>query len=158
MSILYLHGLDSTNQNERTEWLSKQDDLVNPLMQYCNYPLDYQYLEKLVIQHKPKAIVASSLGGYFAFHLGNYYNIPTILMNPALLLTRIVKPDNRALATQSQHFISLGLKDDVIPPFTTIAFLKENKVRYDLHTYDIGHETDFEVFLDICTRSNLFSI
>lgn len=158
MSILYLHGLNSTNQNERTEWLSKFDTLINPLMQYHNNPVDYRFLDNLVIKNKPKLIVGSSLGGYFAFHLGNYYNLPTILLNPALLVTNIVKPDNRALATQSKHYISLGLNDQIIPPFTTISFLKDNKVRHELHTYDIGHETGFDVFLDICSRSNLFPI
>lgn len=157
MTILYLHGLNSTNVNARTKWLTQYGKLVNPLMDYKNYPEDYRYLEKLVIMHKPNVIVASSLGGYFGFHLGNYHHIPTILFNPAMLITNIVRPHNRQLVSLTSHFVSVGKKDDIIPPFTSKIVLEEQRAKYDLKHYDIGHETPFDVFVDRCLSSGLFS-
>ena len=156
MTILYLHGLNSSNVSSRTVWLQQFGKLINPLMNYHNYPENYQQIEKLVLTHKPDVIVASSLGGYFAYHLGNYYRIPTVLLNPALSMTNIVKPDHRLLATDTLHTISLGKNDTVILPWTTKAVLKQLKARYKIFEYEIGHETSYEVFLDVCTQSKLF--
>jgi len=155
MTTLYLHGYNSTHQNARTDWLQKLGKVINPLMQYRNFPWDFQYLEKLVLQHRPDWIIGSSMGGYFAFHLGNYYRIPTVLLNPALLMTNIVRPDNRLAPTDSLHTISLGIKDDIIPPQSTRAVLQQLKARYQIFEYNIGHQTDFEVFLDICKKAGL---
>ena len=155
MTTLYLHGLNSTNQNARTEWLQKRGKIINPLMNYKNFPRNYKYLEKLVQQHHPDWIVASSLGGYFAFHLGNYYRIPTILLNPALSMTNIVRPDNRIAPTDILHTISIGIHDEIIPPESTYAVLKQLKAKYQIFEYNAGHETDFEIFTDICQKAGL---
>jgi len=156
MTSLYLHGYNSTHQNQRTDWLSQFGTVINPPMNYRNFPENYQFLEQLLLHHKPQVLVGSSLGGYFAFHLGNYYRIPTILLNPALLMTNIVKPDNRIFATDTLHTISIGKNDAVIPPQSTYAVLKQLNVRHQITEYDIGHETSFDVFLDICQKSGLF--
>jgi len=156
MTSLYLHGLNSTNVNDRTEWLSKFGKVINPLMQYQNYPENYEYLEKLVQKYHPDVIVGSSMGGYMAFHLGNYYRIPTLLLNPALIMTTIVNPDNRLLATDAKHYISLGKNDEVIPPETTKKLLKYWQVPHQILEFDIDHETPFEVFEKFCLSSGLF--
>ena len=156
MTSLYLHGLNSTNVNDRTEWLSQFGKVVNPLMHYQNYPENYRYLEKLVQKYHPDVIVGSSMGGYMAFHLGNYYRIPTILLNPALIMTTIVKPDNRLLATDVKHYISLGKNDEVIVPDITKKLLKYWQVQFQIFEFNIGHETPFEVFEKLCLNSGLF--
>jgi len=156
-TYLYLHGLNSTNKNDRTDWLEQFGKVVNPLMEYRNYPKNFKYLEKLVLQYRPRVIIGSSLGGFFAFHLGNYYNIPTILLNPALLVTNITKPDNRAYATAALHTISIGTDDQIIPPFTTFAVLEQLKAKYQAYSFSIGHETPFDVFVNICQKSGLFT-
>jgi len=158
MTSLYLHGLNSTNVNDRTEWLSQFGKVVNPLMHYHNYPENYRYLEKLLQKNHPDVIVGSSMGGYMAFHLGNYYRIPTILLNPALIMTTIVKPDNRLLATDAKHYISLGKNDEVIVPEITKKLLKYWQVSYQIFEFNIGHETPFEVFEKLCLNSGLFQI
>jgi len=155
MNILYLHGYNSTNKNARTEWLQLKGKVINPLMSYGNFPQDYKFLEKLVQLHRPDWIIGSSLGGYFAFHLGNYYRIPTVLLNPALLMTNIVRPDNRIAPADTLHTISLGIKDEVIPPESTYAVLKQLKARYQIFEYNTGHETGFEIFTDICAKAGL---
>ena len=156
MTSLYLHGLNSTNVNDRTEWLSQFGKVVNPLMHYQNYPENYRYLEKLMQKYHPDVIVGSSMGGYMAFHLGNYYRIPTILLNPALIMTTIVKPDNRLKATDAMHYISLGKNDEVISPDITKKLLEDWQVPYHIFEFNIGHETPFKVFEKICINSGLF--
>ncbi len=156
MTVLYLHGYNSTHQNARTDWLKQFGKIVNPPMAYRNFPLDYRYLENLVIEHRPDVMVASSMGGYFAFHLGNYYRIPTVLLNPALLVQHIVKPDIRVFATDTIHHIILGQYDEVIPPESTKAILKQTKARYRLYEFDMGHKTPFDIFEEVCRKSGLF--
>ncbi len=155
MNILYLHGYNSVNINSRTEWLSTKGNLTNPLMDYHNYVESYQYLDKIVVKNKIDIIVGSSLGGLLGFYLANYHNLKTVLLNPALIMGNVLRPDNRQLATQAKHFISLGKHDDVIPPHTTKAVLKEVKSNYFIKEYNIGHKTTFDVFLDICKISGL---
>jgi hypothetical protein len=157
MTSLYLHGLNSVNVGSRADWLQQFGKVINPLMQYRNYPENFQFLDKLIIQHHPDIIVASSMGGYFAFHLGNYYRIPTILLNPALLMTNIVKPDNRLLASDTLHTISIGKDDDVIPPWTTRAVLQQLQANHQIFEYNIGHKTSFDVFVDVCQKSGVFN-
>jgi len=158
MTSLYLHGLNSTNLNTRTDWLHQFGKVVNPLIQYKNYPDNYRHLEKLVVKFKPKVIIGSSMGGYLGFHLGNYYRIPTILLNPALIMTTIVKPDVRLLATDTLHTISLGLQDDIINPLQTKQLLIDWQVRHQIFEFDMGHQTDFDIFKIVCLQSGLFPL
>ncbi len=156
MTSLYLHGLNSVNQNSRTDWLQQFGKVVNPLLSYSNIPETYQYLEKLVQKNCPDVIVGSSMGGYFGFHLGNYYRIPTLLLNPALVMTLLVRPDNRLLATDTKHTISIGKYDTVIRPEITLQLLKEWRLPYQIFEYETEHQTPFEVFVDAAKKSGLF--
>ncbi len=156
MKILYLHGYNSTNINPRTEWLSQFGKVYHPLMKYKNIPKDYKWLDKLVNKHRFDVIVASSMGGFMAFHLGNYYNIPTVLLNPALIMTMVVRPDIRQLATQTKHFIGLGIYDDVIPPYTTRKILNDYNSNFAIKEFDTGHKISLEIFTEICNNSGLF--
>jgi len=74
-----------------------------------------------------------------------------------MLITNIVRPHNRQLVSLTSHFVSVGKKDDIIPPFTSKIVLEEQRAKYDLKHYDIGHETPFDVFVDRCLSSGLFS-
>ncbi len=156
MTTLYLHGLNSYNQTRRTEWLQQFGKVVKPLLSYQNIPKTYQILEKLVQNHRPDVIVGSSMGGFFGFYLGNYYRIPTLLLNPALLMSVLVCPDIRLSASDTKHSISLGKYDDVIRPEITKRLLKDRRQRYQIFEYDIGHQTPFEVFTDVAVKSGLF--
>ena len=157
MTTLYLHGLNSTNISSRTEWLQQFGTVVNPLLSYQNIPEAYQKIEKLIQKHQPDVIVGSSMGGYLGFHLGNYYRIPTLLLNPALIMSILVHPDNRHLATDTKHTISLGRRDPVIIPEITKQLLQEWQQRYQIFEYDIEHKTPLEVFTDVAVKSELFA-
>ena len=157
MTTLYLHGLNSTNITPRTDWLEQFGKVINPSLSYQNIPDTYRTIEKLIQKYHPDIIVGSSMGGYLGFHLGNYYRIPTLLLNPALIMTVLVRPDNRFFASDAKHTISLGKKDPVIIPEITKQLLKEWRQRYQIFEYDIEHQTPFEVFLDVAAKSGLFS-
>jgi esterase/lipase len=156
MIILYLHGLNSTNLNERTEWLSQYGKIINPLMDYKNVPKAYHYLEKLVKKYKPDLIVGSSMGGFMGYHLGNYYGIPTILLNPALIMKTLIKPTTAIYPIKNIHYIAIGSKDEVIPPFTTKKILQEDRVKYKLKEYNRGHETPIKDFIAFSRWTGLF--
>lgn len=157
MTTLYLHGLNSTNISLRTEWLQQFGTVINPLLSYKNIPKTYKKIEKLIQQYQPDAIVGSSMGGYLGFHLGNYYRIPTLLLNPALIMTVLIRPDNRHLASDTKHTVSLGKNDPIIRPEITKQLLKEWEQHYQIFEYNIEHQTPFEVFLDVTNKSGLFS-
>ncbi len=156
MTTLYLHGLNSTNLNQRTEWLQQFGKVVNPLLSYQNIPKTYQILEKLIKKFRPDVIVGSSMGGFLGFHLGNYYRIPTLLLNPALIMSLIVHPDKRYSVTDTEHTISLGKHDTVVQPEITKRLLQEWQQRYRIFEYNIEHQTPFEVFTDAAVKSGLF--
>ncbi len=156
MINLYLHGLNSTNVNDRTAWLQQYGKLFHPLVSYKNLPATFQYLDHLVRRYRPQVIIGSSMGGYMAFHLGQYYHIPTILLNPALIMTNIIKPDNRLMAGDSMHHISIGIKDEIIPPVTTKLLLNKWQIPHKIYEYDMGHETPIETFKEVCLKSGLF--
>ncbi len=156
MKILYLHGLNSTNLNERTDWLSGYGKVIHPLMDYSNIPAAYKYAERLVKKYKPDIIVGSSMGGFLAYHLGNYTGTPTVLLNPALVMGLIVKPTNKIYPVKNKHYIALGTQDEVIPPFTTKKILKEDNARAFIKEYARGHETPPEDFIDICKNTPFF--
>jgi putative lipase involved disintegration of autophagic bodies len=157
MTTLYLHGLHGMPENQRTYWLKQFGQVINPAIHYKNYHDIFKQLSKLVITYQPKVLVGSSMGGFMAFHLGNYFRIPTILLNPALLITNIVKPDNRLVVSDVSHTISIGKNDKVIYPETTFAVLKQYRANARIFQYEIGHKTPFDVFLDVCKKSGLFS-
>ena len=156
MTTLYLHGLNSSNISLRTDWLQQFGTVINPLLSYKNIPETYQKIEKLIHTFHPDVIVGSSMGGYLGFHLGNYYRIPTLLLNPALIMSILVRPDNRFLASDTKHTISLGKNDPVIRPEITKRLLQDWQQRYQIFEYEIEHQTPFEVFLDVATKSGLF--
>ncbi len=156
MISLYLHGLNSTNLNDRTKWLEQFGRVINPLMSYRNLPADYRVIEKLIKKYRPQVIVGSSMGGYFGFHLGNYFGIPTVLFNPALIMTTIVNPVVKPMAVAGFHYISLGMQDDIIPPHSTKALLNYWQVPFQIYPINLGHETPFKVFTDVCQKTGLF--
>ena len=156
MTTLYLHGLNSTNITRRVEWLQQFGKVINPLMSYKNIPKAYQQIEKLIQKYHPDVIVGSSMGGFFGFHLGNYYRIPTLLLNPALIMSVLVRPDNRQLVSDTKHTICLGKNDPVIIPEITKQLLQEWQQRYKIFEYNIEHQTPLEVFTDVAEKSGLF--
>ncbi|TYB71516.1 hypothetical protein ES677_10625 [Bizionia gelidisalsuginis] len=148
MTILYLHGLMSSNQSNKIEWLKEKHHVFNPQL---NYKKDsktiFAELEAICENTIVHLIIGSSLGGYLGYHISNKFNIPSLLFNPALEQTTAEKPDvNCVNNTNVLHTIVLGENDDVISPIKTLQFL-ENRNSNFVHSYaPTGHRTPFEIF------------
>jgi predicted esterase YcpF (UPF0227 family) len=84
---LYIHGFNSAGFGTKVNWLRKFfGNVINP-----NLPLDtkkavdmLEYLSRNLKNDDIYSLilVGSSLGGYYALHLANKFDIPAILINP----------------------------------------------------------------------------
>lgn len=91
MQLLYIHGFNSSPQSFKAQatqtWLQANypaDSFACP--QLSNYPLQAMaQLETLVANaEQPLGLVGSSMGGYYATYLSEKYDLPAVLINPAV--------------------------------------------------------------------------
>jgi hypothetical protein len=154
--VLYLHGLESSNTGSKVEFLREQSDLLAPLINYRDHNLE-QNLMNMVESFQPDVIIGSSMGGFTALNLGNYFNVPVVAFNPAIH-SRSFEPAFKKLVEQDPHFdftpvIVLGLEDNVIDPKKTVEILEDAEfmVQYELYP-EMKHRIPFDVFVDIYNK------
>lgn len=95
--ILYLHGFLSTGQSAKAQWLQNAFASMNVEVMSPTYPLrtpeasiDYltDLIEKQIQSDRegPPAwqIFGSSLGGFYGQYLAKRYQVPLLMINPAL--------------------------------------------------------------------------
>ncbi len=91
-SLIYLHGFLSSPQSHKAEQTAEWLAAERPDIQYhCPFLQAYpgqarQQLEALIQQLAGQQILlmGSSLGGYWATYLAETYNLPAVLINPAV--------------------------------------------------------------------------
>ncbi len=160
MNILYLHGLMSNSQTPKVDWLRELGHTVSsPDLNYKEEGATlFNDLGQWIVKNNVELIIGSSMGGFLGFHLGNSFNIPTLLFNPSLAPNEIAKPDvvhvsnNRVL-----HSIILGQHDDVVIPADTIHFLKDKNANFKYVFEDSGHRTSlnlFKIHFQKCVQPN----
>jgi len=154
MKILYLHGLESSVGGPKVEYLESIGHEVHApdmcwdvggnfvsIADHCAYEDDFDL------------IVGSSMGGYFAYELGKMFNIPVLLLNPALH-SRSIEPKvtNKFGAWIDEDpfiFLGVGSNDDVINCETTLDYLDEHApyfLRSNCLIGDHGHQTPIDFF------------
>ena len=143
--IFFIHGLESSNKSSKVDWMqSKGFDVLAPSMDYTtNDSLFSQTLEK-VLEFQPHLIVGSSMGGYFASHIGTHYPSTLLLLNPALI-SRSFEPKIVPDGTEkSEVWALLGEQDDLISPIENFKILQNMgaTIRMGKH----GHRTPIEAF------------
>ena len=143
--IFFIHGLESSNKSSKVDLMqSKGFDVLAPIMDYTtNDSLFSQTLEK-VMEFQPHLIVGSSMGGYFASHIGTHYSTTLLLLNPALISRTFqpkILPDGKM---KSNIWALLGEYDDLISPIQNFEILQnmEATIRIGKH----GHRTPIESF------------
>mgnify|MGYP003656088385 FL=1 len=82
--VVYLHGLESKQNCLKVHYLREIGfEVLNPKMDYkdknCFVNTQHQIQE-----FQPDLIIGSSMGGYFAWFMGKYFEVPVVLLNPAL--------------------------------------------------------------------------
>lgn len=149
MNILYLHGLMSNNQSPKVDWLRELGhNVYSPKLNYKeDGKTTFNDLEQLSEKQHIDLIIGSSMGGYLAFHLGNKYDIPTLLFNPSLAPNEVTKPVVSEIKNNSiLHTIVMGRNDDIVIPKDTIAFLENRKMNFKQHFEENGHRTPLVIF------------
>lgn len=126
--VLYLHGLESSNVCNKVNFLREVTDCYAPHIDYKD-PYIENLLLKMIRAFKPEVIIGSSMGGYTALQLGNYFDIPVIAFNPAIH-TRDFDPAFKKLIAKDINInftpvIILGMEDDVINPLITKEILDD---------------------------------
>ena len=143
--IVFIHGLESSNKSSKVVWMqSKGFDVLAPSMDYTtNDSLFSQTLEK-VLEFQPHLIVGSSMGGYFASHIGTHYSTTLLLLNPALI-SRSFEPIIVADGTEkSKIWALLGEQDDLISPIENFKILQNTGATIRMGEH--GHRTPIEAF------------
>ena len=144
--ILYLHGLESKQGGEKVGFLAGQACVYAPAMSYADSNIEKQLI-KIVKAFKPDVIIGSSMGGYSAMLLGNYFNIKTIAFNPAFH-SRTFDPD-----LGFTPVVVLGMEDKVINPLLTKEILDDAFIDCNIEEIEgMGHRVDPVIFIDIYNK------
>jgi uncharacterized protein len=81
--ILYLHGLETRQGGRKVGFLSKDNYVHAPKIDYTRKDI-FPFLIQIMDDFKPDLIIGSSMGGYAAYILSGFYGTPIIAFNPAL--------------------------------------------------------------------------
>ena len=81
--IVYLHGLKSAQGGEKVSFLTEENFVYAPKMNYKD-PTTFKNVLDKITKFKSDLIIGSRMGGYFAYMFSSYLEIPVLLFNPAL--------------------------------------------------------------------------
>ena len=84
-TIIYIHGFNSAGNSAKPEALRKMFPGVNivaPTFDYKNPAAVQKNLESLCLTRRPKLIIGTSLGGFFALLCGASHHYPAMAINP----------------------------------------------------------------------------
>ena len=145
MKIFYIHGLESTQNSSKVDLMrSLGYDVHAEYMDYRNVSDLYEKTLNSIKDFKPFMIVGSSMGGYFAYHLGTHYKTNLILLNPALPNRTFDPPILPDGIEKSKIWALLGENDDVVDPVANEEILK--RVGAKVQIGDHEHRTPPEIF------------
>lgn len=91
-TLLYIHGFNSSPQsakaNNLKQWIEVNYPQINMIVpQLPNYPQQAQAMLDDIVQqhqHEKMGLVGSSLGGYFSIWFSERYQLPAVVVNPAV--------------------------------------------------------------------------
>ncbi len=145
MKIFYLHGLESTNNSSKVDLMrSLGYDVHAEYMDYRNCLDLYKKTLNSIKDFKPFMIVGSSMGGYFAYHLGTHYKTNLLLLNPALPNRSFDPPIPPDGIEKSKVWALVGENDDVVDPVANEEILKRAGAKVQIGDHE--HRTPPEVF------------
>jgi predicted esterase YcpF (UPF0227 family) len=144
MNIAFFHGLESAAISSKSVFLHKNFVAFTPAMNYYDENLFDEILHQ-VKSENIDLLIGSSMGGYFAYHLSTFLNLPTLLFNPAFV-DRSFEPIVNTGTFQPSQTIIIGENDDVIIPQKSILWIENNIKQYSFNFESMGHRTPIEVF------------
>jgi len=84
--ILFIHGFGSCGTGNKAQALKQhfgEQQLITPDLP-VSPSQSIQQLQQLIHRHQPVATISSSLGSYYATWLNKEYQLPAVLINPAV--------------------------------------------------------------------------
>lgn len=153
MKTLYIHGLDSTPNLEKTN-IMKEAGLV-PYALHIDYRTEtnaYNLLKNEVIENDLEFLVGSSLGGYFAYWLAEELGLPCLLLNPAMTIDRTLP---LAITHVKEllcplRYVAIGANDNIIDPVRNLEVFRQanrKSIKQRVITCDwMHHVIDLESF------------
>lgn len=155
--ILYLHGLEGYNTGRKVDFLKEVSDCYAPAINYKDSDIERQLI-KMVVNFDPDLIIGSSMGGYAALLLGNFFEVNVIAFNPAVH-SRSFNPDFKRLGNVDTNvkfkpLIILGMEDDIVNPEITKEYIMEDDSFYCTieEVEGLGHRIPFDTFVDIYNK------
>src|SRR5690554_4666971 len=105
MNILYLHGLDSSLNDEKRAILEKYGKVYAPLIDYRE---DANRVVFLIDEFKDKdidVVIGSSMGGFAGYYIADALQRPALLFNPALAYRSVRQeiPNTKTQAPNSKY-------------------------------------------------------
>ena len=150
MKVAYLHGLESPNYGPKVDWLNDKFDTYVPKLDYNSKTIFEEALDGC---RGSSLIVGSSMGGYFAYIIGQHLRIPTLLFNPAVVSRNfepIVQLSNR---NGTKNTVYLGKNDNVIKGSKIKKYFSNEGVgSFKYNTYDGGHRVPEDVFIGAISK------
>mgnify|MGYP003648820431 CR=1 FL=1 len=154
--ILYLHGLESKQGGEKVGFLAGQAYVYAPAMDYREEDL-HGKVHNMIMKFKPDLLIGSSMGGYVAHEFAKAFNLPAILLNPALH-SRSFEPDldtfilSYDTSFQEHQIVVLGKEDKVIDPKRTKEMLQGDNRFIIEEVEEMGHRTKLDIFINIYNK------
>lgn len=139
--VIFFHGLESNSKSEKAAYLKSKYNAYCPEMDYNN-PHLFNDMYDVVMSRRPRLLIGSSMGGWFAYCLSTLTGTRTLLLNPALQ-GRSMEPKGVHLGKiPSNHVVVLGKGDEVIDPQLTKSWIRKNGIGdFTYHMENIGHRT-----------------
>ena len=150
MNILYIHGLNSSLNEEKRLISERYGKVHAPNIDYENNPDRIMWLHNHYKDADINVIVGSSMGGFAGFHLSKLFKVPALLFNPALAVRRVFQniPDTPK-TNGSRLSIVLGSKDDLVDPKSTLNFLGDLLTQPQDFNLTIRHDLAHRIPVDV---------
>jgi len=149
MKVVYLHGYESIQKGKKNEYLHDHFKTYDPTIDYSEKNI-FKKLYSAVKRFNPDLIIGSSMGGRFAYHIGNLINVPTLLFNPALVTKNDLVNNIEIIESHNDnhHTVVLGKNDKVVIPQDTIEYLNKHCKNHDVTVLEHKHRTSYKLFVD----------
>ena len=154
--ILYLHGLESKQGGEKVGFLAGQACVYAPAMDYREEDL-HGKVHNIIMKFKPDLLIGSSMGGYVAHEFAKAFNLPAILLNPAIH-SRSFEPDldtyilSYDTSFQEHQIVVLGTEDKVIDPERTKEIFQGDNRFIIEEVEEMGHRLELDIFINIYNK------
>lgn len=122
-TLVYIHGFNSSPASHKARQLQHWLDAEQPTVQYAipslsPFPLEAMAQLTAIVQNAPGRVglIGSSLGGFYAAYLAERFQLPAVLINPAVrpfdTLSRYLG-ENENFYTQERYELTQQHVDDL---------------------------------------------